>query len=95
MPATEMSTALKVATLISIRCGKVDNKTVRCPGQVCGVCGVIGYSAEICAIAVTGFACEDDVCVSNDGGILSSEKREAFVCDTPGKFLEESDQGGW
>ena len=33
------------------RCGDDEHKAVRCPGQLCGVCGGKGHAAEICANA--------------------------------------------
>ena len=36
------------------RYGDVGHKAVRCPGQLCGVCGGKGHAADICANAVLG-----------------------------------------
>ena len=75
------------------RCGEVGHRTVRCPGQVCSVCGGKGHSAKICANVVTVFACEADASGSDSDGVLSGEEQDAFVCDAPGKFFDEP--GKW
>ena len=76
------------------RYGEVGHKTVRCPGQVCSVCGGKGYSAKICANVVTVFACEADASGSNSDGVLSRKEQDAFFCDTPGKFFDEPGKWG-
>ena len=74
------------------RCGEAGHKTVRCPEQVCSVCGGKGHSAKICANVVTVFACEADGSGSDSDGVLSGEKQDAFVCDALGKFFDEPDK---
>ena len=69
--------------------GEAGHKTVRCPGQVCSVCGGKGHSAKTCANVVTVFACEADASGSDSDGVLSGEEQDAFVCDSPGKLFDE------
>ena len=51
-------------------CGEVGHKTVRCPGQVCSVCGGKGRSAKVCANVVAVFACEADASGNDIDGVL-------------------------
>ena len=76
------------------RCGEAGHKTVRCPGQVCSVCGGKGHSAKICADVVTVFACEADASGSDSDGVLSGEEQGAFVYDAPSKFFDEPGKWG-
>ena len=41
------------------RCGETEHKPVRCPDQICGVCGGKSHSVEVCANVVTVLACEN------------------------------------
>ena len=77
------------------RFGEAGHKTVRCPGQVCSVCGGKGHSAKICANnAVTVFACEADARGNGSDRGLIGEEQDAFVCDAPGKFFDEPGKWG-
>ena len=75
MPATETSAASDARCS---RCGEAGQKTVRCPGQVCSVCGGKGHDAS----------------GSDSDGVLSGEEQDAFVCDAPGKFFYEPGKWG-
>ena len=67
---------------------------MRCPGQVCSVCGGKGYSDKICTKVVTVFACEADASGSDSNGVLSGEEQNAFVCNGPGNCFNEPDKRG-
>ena len=78
------------------RCGETGHKSVRCPDQICGVCGGKVHSAEVCANVVTVLACEN-IKSSNDesDAAISGEEEEAFICDMSGEYNDESiDEGG-
>ena len=75
------------------RCGEVGHRTVRCPGQVCSVCGGKDHSAKNCSNVVAVFACEADASGSDSDGVLSGEEQDVFVCDAPGKVFDEP--GEW
>ena len=77
------------------RCGEAGQKTVRCPGQMCGAFGGNGHSATICAdVVVTVSACEADARGSDCDGVFSGEEQDAFVCDAPRKFFDEPGKWG-
>ena len=77
------------------RCGEVGHKTMRCPGQVCSVCGGKRHSAKICSNVVSVFAfCGADASGSDGAGGLSGEEQDAFVCDAPDKFFDEPGKRG-
>ena len=64
------------------RCGKTGHKSVRCPDQICGVCGGKGHSAEVCANAVTALACENTKSLNDESdAAISDEEEEAFIYD--------------
>ena len=63
-------------------CGDVGHKAVRCPGQLCGVCGGKGHAAYICANIVLVVACQAPA----DDKILSGEEGGALICETTGKM---------
>ena len=63
------------------RYGDVGHKAVRCPGQLCGVCGGKGHAADICANVVSAFACQAPA----DDNTLSGEE-EDFICETSRKM---------
>ena len=65
------------------RCGDDGQKTVRCPDQLCGVCGGKGHVAEICVNVVSVLACQAPA----DDKILSDEKEEIFMYETSGKMF--------
>ena len=67
---------------------------VRCPGQVCTVCGGKGHSAKICTNVVTVFACEADASGCDSDGGLSGEEQDAFVFDASGKVFDEPGKRG-
>ena len=73
------------------RCGETGHKSIRCPDQICGVCGGKGHSAEVCAISVTVLACEN-IKSSNDesDAAISGEEEEAFICDMSDEYNDES-----
>ena len=64
------------------RCGDVGHKAVRCPGQLCGVCGGKGHADDICANVVFVLACQAPA----DDKTLSGEEEEAVICKTSGKM---------
>ena len=64
------------------RCGDVGRNAVRCPGQLCGVCGGKEHAADICANVVSILACQAPA----DDKTLSGEEEEAFICKTSGKM---------
>ena len=64
------------------RCGDVGHKAVRCPGQLCGVCGGKGHADDICANVVSILACQAPA----DDKTLSGEEKEAVICITSGKM---------
>ena len=69
------------------RCGETGHKSVRCPDQVCNVCGGKGHAPEICGNNVTALACVDRSSRTDDSGTyVSSEDAEAFMCDASGKL---------
>ena len=70
-------------------CVEVSHKTVRCPGQMCSVCGRKGHLAKIYANVVTVFACEADASGSDSDGVLGGEEQDAFFYDAPGKVFDE------
>ena len=78
------------------RCGETAHKSVRCPDQICGVCGGKGHSAEVCANVVAVLACENTKSPNDESdAAISGEKEEAFVCDMSGEYNDESiDKGG-
>ena len=77
------------------RCGKTGHKSVRCPGQVCGVCGGKGHSAEICANVVTVLACKDTRgCNGDSYPAISGEEEEVLMCNTPDEYSDESNDRG-
>ena len=61
---------------------------------MCDICGEKDHSAKICANVVTIFACGVDASGSGGDKLPSGEEQEAFVCDAPGKFCDESSEGG-
>ena len=68
---------------------------MRCPGQVCSVCGGKGHSTKIIyANVVPAFACEAGASGSDSDGVLSGEEQDAFFCDAPGKFFDEPGKSG-
>ena len=73
------------------RCGETGHKSVRCPEQICSVCGGKGHSAEGCANVVTVLACENTKSPNVEGdAAISGEEEEAFVCDMSGEYNDES-----
>ena len=59
------------------------------------MCGGEGHSAEICANVVNTIAWEDTKCCIHDSdAAMSDEEEEAFMCDTPGAYSDESNGGG-
>ena len=78
------------------RCGETGHKSVRCPDQICTVCGGKGHSAEVCANVVTVLACENTKSPNDESdAAISGEKEEAFVCDMSVEYNDESiDKGG-
>ena len=78
------------------RCGETRHKSVRCPDQICGVCGGKGHSAEVCANVVTVLACENTKSSNDESdAAISGEEEEAFICDMSGEYNDESiDEGG-
>ena len=78
------------------RCGETGHKSVRCPDQICGVCGGKCHSAEACANAVTVLACENTKSSNDENdAAISGEEEEAFMCDMSGEYNDESiDEGG-
>lgn len=56
----------------SKRCGDSGHKRVKCPDQVCGVCGGKGQATKICDNTVSVFACQD----TDDKMILTVEEEE-------------------
>ena len=77
------------------RCGETGHKSVRCPDQICGVCGGKGHSAEVCANVVTVLACENPKNPNEESdAAISGEEKEAFICDMTGEFDDKSvDEG--
>jgi hypothetical protein len=77
------------------RCGETGHKSVRCPDQICGVCGGKGHSAEVCANVVTVLACENPKNPNDESdAAISGEEEEAFICDMTGEFDDKSvDEG--
>ena len=62
------------------RCGEAGPMTVRCPDQICGVCGGKGHSAEICANVDTVLACvESRDRKDGSDATISGEEAEAFI----------------
>ena len=67
---------------------------MRCPGQVCSVCGGKGHSVKMCATSSPFFACEADAGGSDSDGVLNGEKQDAFVCGAPDKVFDEPGKWG-
>ena len=73
------------------RCGETGHKSVRCPDQICCVCGGKGHSAEVCVNAVTVLACENTKSPNDESeAAISDEEAEIFVCDMSGECNDES-----
>ena len=73
------------------RFGETGHKSVRCPDQICGVCGGKGHSGEVCANVVTVLACENTKSPNDESdAAISGEEEEAFVCDMSGEYNDES-----
>ena len=73
------------------RCGETGHKSVRCPDQMCGVCGCKGHSTEeVCANVVTVLACVKNKSFNDESDAASSgDKEEAFVRDMSGGCHDE------
>ena len=68
------------------RCGETEHKSVRCPDQICGMCGGEGHPAEVCANVVTVLACENTKSSNDESdAAIGGEEKEAFVCDISGE----------
>ena len=78
------------------RCGETGHKSVRCPDQICGVCGGKGHSAEVCANVVAVLAYKNTKSSNDESdAAISGEEEEAFICDMSGEYNDESnDEGG-
>ena len=68
------------------RCGETGHKSVRCPDQICGVCGGKDHSAEVCANVVTFLKRSND----DSDAAISGEEEGAFICDMLGEYNDES-----
>ena len=71
--------------------GETVHKSVRCPDQVCGVCGGKGHSAEVCAKVVTVLACENIESSNEESdATISCEEEKVLECDMSGECNDES-----
>ena len=84
-------TGKKGATRSVSFCGETEHKSVRCPDQICGVCGGKGHSTEVCASVVTVLACVNTKSPNDESdATISGEEEEAFVCGMSDEYNDES-----
>ena len=92
-PATETSTAVREATQGAAVVVRRATKRCDAPDRC------VAFAAERAirqkyAPTSSPFLPEADASGSDSDGVLSGEERDAFVCDAPGKFLEEPGKWG-